>query len=269
MKLGVALLIAACGPGTCFMVPAASVRKPATVLMPRRVACATPAVIMKADWARVLTYPAATAGEFALITAVLRGIDALPFTLPTLAVPPLFFFLSLRSRIFSFIPASRPDRNEQGGNATPSEVKRPSWTPPGIAFPFIWLTISCLRAASSTLVWRACGNTLAAPPILALVAHLCIGDTWNAVTNVERRLGTSAVGVLAVLASVYAAVTVYYAVLPTAGLLLAPSALWISIATVLTWTIWSMNTPRQPLLPQEGEGKNAPLRLPLSTLFEK
>ena len=43
------------------------------------------------------------------------------------------------------------------------------------------------------------------------MAHLCIGDTWNAITNVERRLGTSALYVLCVLASVYYAVSSYYA----------------------------------------------------------
>ena len=99
--------------------------------------------------------------------------------------------------------------------------------------------------------------------------HLCVGDTWNCVTNIEQRLGVSAVGVLAVLASVYTAVAVYYKTTPLAGLLLAPSACWITIASVLTWTIWSINEPRQPLLPREGEGKNAAWRLPLSAVLEK
>ena len=88
-------------------------------------------------------------------------------------------------------------------------------------------------------------------------------------TNIEQRLGVSAVGVLAVLASVYTAVAVYYKPTPLAGLLLAPSACWITIASVLTWTIWSINEPRQPLLPREGEGKNAAWRLPLSAVLEK
>ena len=132
------------------------------------------------------------------------------------------------------------------------------------------------------------------------MAHLCIGDTWNAITNVERRLGTSALYVLCVLASVYYAVSSYFAAvrarwigavhlpsdsarlmappppplsvccaqLPLAGLLLAPSACWLTIATVLTWTIWSING-KDPLLPKVGDGKGAPLRLPLSTPFEK
>ena len=106
-------------------------------------------------------------------------------------------------------------------------------------------------------------------PLLVLVAHLCIGDTWNCITNIEQRLGFSALTVLIVLASVYSAVAVYFTTLPLAGYLLAPSAVWISIATVLSWTIWRMNEPNEPLLPKKGEGKNAQFRLPLSDVFEK
>ena len=97
--------------------------------------------------------------------------------------------------------------------------------------------------------------------------HLCVGDTWNCVTNVERRQGTSALGVIAVLASVYTVVGAYYRTMPLAGYLLAPSAGWISIASVLTWTIWDMNG-RQPLLPKQ-DGTSAPLRLPLADVFEQ
>lgn len=219
-------------------------------------------------WAQVGKYKFAVLAELSLIAACFRAIDVL-LTLPAFAIVPLFLFLSLRSRVFSPLVASRPVRSEQLGAATPIEVKRPSWTPPGIAFPFIWSTISILRATSSLLVWRATGRKLFSLPLLVLVLHLAIGDTWNNITNVERRLGTSALGVFSVLASVYAAVGVYYRAVPLAGLLLAPSAVWISIASVLTWSIWSINTPRQPLFPRQGDGKASGLRLPLSQVFEK
>ena len=215
------------------------------------------------DWARLCgVYPAATLAEFGLIAACLRGADALG-TLPAAGVPTLFLFLSLRSRVFSPLVARRPDRSQQGGAATPREVKRPKWTPPGIAFPFIWITISILRASSSLVVWKATGRKLCSRPLLGLVAHLCVGDTWNCVTNVERRLGTSALGVLLVLSSVLYAAWGYAAVAPLAAKLLLPSAVWISIASVLTWNIWAINEPREPLLPRLGDGKGSELRLPL------
>ena len=216
------------------------------------------------DWRELSKYPLATLGQYALIAGLFRAVDTL-VKIPAPLVPPLFFALSLKSRVFSFLPAKRPNRT-QGGEPTPANIKRPSWTPPGIAFPIIWITISVLRAASSFLIWRATGRALFSAPLLALVAHLCVGDTWNCVTNVERRLGTSAVGVLLVWASVVNAVAKYYAVLPKAGLILLPSACWISVATILTWTIWKINEPRQPLLPRAGDGKASGLIVPLSQL---
>jgi len=62
----------------------------------------------------------------------------------------------------------------QGGSATPVEVKRPSWTPPGIAFPFIWLTITALRAASSLVVFKATGRVLCSPALLVLALHFLL-----------------------------------------------------------------------------------------------
>jgi tryptophan-rich sensory protein len=36
----------------------------------------------------------------------------------------------------------------------------------------------------------------------------------------------------------------------TAGLVLAPSGVWLSIATVLIWTIWSING-KEPFFPMK------------------
>jgi len=218
------------------------------------------------DWVQTFKYPAATAMQFGLIGLFFKGLDIVgPMPEPLLA--PLFAFLSLRSRLFSCLSANRPPRGgfEVEGKrvATPPETIRPWWTPPGIAFPFIWLTITALRMVSSLFIFKAVGSVLCCRPLLLLALHLSVGDTWNCVTNVEQRKGVSAVGVIMVWASVVAVVKAYYDVQPIAGLVLAPSACWISIASVLTWTIWKMNPPLEPLLPQRGDGKVSDLVLPL------
>ena len=87
--------------------------------------------------------------------------------------------------------------------------------------------------------------------------HLCIGDTWNTVTNVEKRLGVSAIGCLAVWASVLRAVQLFReSAAPAAGLVLAPSLAWISVACVLTANIWLLNG-RKPLYPAAADGDSA------------
>jgi len=154
----------------------------------------------------------------------------------------------------SLLDNSRPNREEQKGKATPMDVKRPSWTPPGIAFPFIWLTITALRATAATMVYA---GALRSAPLEALMLHLCIGDTWNTVTNVEKRLGVSAIGCLAVWGSVLRAVQLFReSAAPAAGLVLAPSLAWISVACVLTANIWLLNG-RKPLYPAAADGDSA------------
>ena len=202
----------------------------------------------------VAKYVAATGAQFGLLLGAASAVDALPFALPAPVVWATFCFLSLRSRVFSLLDNSRPNREGMAGKATPAEVKRPAWTPPGIAFPFIWLTITALRATAATMVYA---GALRSAPLEALMLHLCIGDTWNTVTNVEKRLGVSAIGCLAVWGSVLRAVQLFReSAAPAAGLVLAPSLAWISVACVLTANIWLLNG-RKPLYPAAADGDSA------------
>ena len=63
------------------------------------------------------------------------------------------------------------------------------------------------------------------------------------------------------LGSVFNALYQFYNVRPLAGLVLAPSALWLSIATVLTWSIWSLNG-RPPLIPRK-DGQASTVQVPI------
>lgn len=212
------------------------------------------------------TYAALEIGKYALATGTQYGLllGALALAdkwFPAPLVGVLFAFLSLRSRIFSLLDNSRPDRDAQEGKATPKDVKRPFWTPPGVAFPIIWLSITVLRAVSASLVYAQTGS-LISPPLRAFLLHLCIGDTWNTITNVEKRLGVSALGCSLVWASVVNAVFAFHQVSGIAGNILAPSAVWISIACVLSTNIWLLNDPKsRPLWPSPGDGQSAALRL--------
>ena len=157
-----------------------------------------------------------------------------------------FAFLALRSRTFSILDASRPKLETE--IKMKEQRKRPDWTPPAKVFPVVWISIAFLRSISSILVYEQVGKLLCFP-IMCLVLHLSIGDWWNFVTNKEKMLGVSAVGVLFVLSSAWFAIYQYYSVLPTAGYVLMPLGIWLSIATALVWSIWDINKPRMRLWP--------------------
>lgn len=228
----------------------------------------------------VLSYAGATATQTTLIIAFLHLVQfkglplleraiarfpVLPARLPLVAVFLLFGFLSVRSRVFSPLDNSRPKDTES--DPVFRDRLRPWWQPPPKAFPIIWSTIAILRAISSSLIWTST-KTLLCTPIFAFILHLCIGDTWNTVNNVENRLGTSFLGVLFVLASVYNMVFQYYRTLPLAGKIIAPSAVWLTVATCLVFSIWRLNSEkfgRPPLLPSKEEGPPSKWRLPLTS----
>eukprot|EP00216_Chloropicon_sp_CCMP2111_P002901 CAMPEP_0198234294 /NCGR_PEP_ID=MMETSP1446-20131203/345_1 /TAXON_ID=1461542 ORGANISM="Unidentified sp, Strain CCMP2111" /NCGR_SAMPLE_ID=MMETSP1446 /ASSEMBLY_ACC=CAM_ASM_001112 /LENGTH=253 /DNA_ID=CAMNT_0043915047 /DNA_START=292 /DNA_END=1052 /DNA_ORIENTATION=+ len=195
------------------------------------------------DWNAIGTYILSTALQFTLIVVTLKALDFLipqiPWSglddllperdLPTKAKNAFtflfFLFMSFRSRFFSPMDNRRPQVEEV------RERKMPSWMPPPAAFPIIWGAIGLLRSASAFLIWKALGETYVVLPIVLFMLHLCVGDTWNTINNVEKRYGTAAFVVFFVLFSVLGVAYSYYQVSTRAAMLLAPTCVWITIAT--------------------------------------
>ncbi|GAB5362082.1 hypothetical protein AAMO2058_000768000 [Amorphochlora amoebiformis] len=222
------------------------------------------------DWAAMTRYVTATGVQFSLITGFLFAVqEAFKFygysVVPTPVAAGIFGILALRSRIFSVMDNSRPKASI---NDQVFRRKTPSWMPAPIVFPIVWTAIAIMRTVSSVVAFKAAGQTLLAAPLLAMLAHLSIGDTWNTINNVERRIGTAFVGVLGVLASVITVEALFYQLSPLAGAILAPSVLWISIATFLVGEIYRLNNPKdgsEPLYPVRGRAR-APWALPFTSI---
>ena len=156
------------------------------------------------DWGQVQGYVYATVVQFGLIACTLRALDfafpkllgvlgnvnsALPAKAEGVAVFLFFLFMAFRSRIFSPLDNRRPTL--KGESKEIAERKRPGWMPPPIAFPIIWSTIGILRATSSLLVWKALGGKFLVWPLMVFLFHLCIGDTWNSINNVDKEYGVA------------------------------------------------------------------------------
>ena len=173
----------------------------------------------------------------------------------------LALFASMRSRLFSVLDNRRPIYLTDESRS----MKRPAWTPPPFTFPLIWNGIALLRTLSTLLVYQS-KQTLLCMPILIFMLHLCIGDTWNTINNVDSRLGTAVPVVLLVLGTSLYTAKLYYEVIPIAGILLAPCCLWFSIASFLVYSIWRLNAlylnDRPSLFPSVEEGPRSPWRLP-------
>lgn len=159
------------------------------------------------------------------------------------------------------------DESERGGGVFADRIV-PSWMPPGVVFPLMWVgVVAPLRAFASSMVYEASTGRLNEahlndPVILWLVLHLSLGDTWNTINNVERRLGAAVPGVAVVLGSTLYAAKQYYDIAPTAGLLLGATAVWITVAGALVADTWRLNNAveAEPLYPWKREGRKSETR---------
>lgn len=243
------------------------------------------------QWISLINYCAATSTQWALVVSFLHILQLLLLdklsnsniinnitnkvafintnTISTTIVTMFMLFMSLKSRVFSPLNNSRPKANAD--DPVFKNRKRPSWQPKPIFFPIIWSTIALLRTISSVLIFRETKSMLCLP-IMSMMAHLCIGDTWNTINNVEKRLGTAVLGVFFVWGSVLATVYRYYQTNHLAGLILAPSAVWLTIAVALVYSIWRINFNDfnyPSLLPSPDEGPPSPWKIPVMKSFSK
>lgn len=161
----------------------------------------------------------------------------------------------------------RAERAATMGGA--AERVMPSWTPPGVFFPIMWLgVVAPLRAFAASFIYETSTGRLNEahlndPVLLWLALHLCIGDTWNTVNNVERRTGAAVPGVVFVWGSALFAARQFYDVAPQAGVCLGLTAVWLTVAALLVADTWRINNAiaDEPLYPYKRPDMRSQTRL--------
>jgi benzodiazapine receptor len=123
-------------------------------------------------------------------------------------------------------------------------LRKPSWQPPDGAFGPIWTTILGLAAWAGVLGWNAAdtADEQAAVLIVYVVNFVC-HIAWSLLIFKLKRPDWSLAESMFLWGSVIAMINVLANLKPFAAWLLVPYILWVSIATVLNWTIVRLNGP--------------------------
>ncbi|MDD1421721.1 TspO/MBR family protein [Dolichospermum sp. ST_sed1] len=204
------------------------------------------------DIKAVLVYILGTILQIGVMIFILVGMEKLvilidnnssfPSWFSTVVTALFFALLSIRSRIFSLLDNTR-------SRTTYDQVIRPRWSPPPLAFPIVWMIIAVLRVISSVLVWQEMNHQFLVLPLILFVLHLALGDTWNTIFTVERRLGAAVpVVIFGPWLSAVFVTGIYWQTVPLAGMILSFSCVWLTVASVLVLSIWQLNGS-EPLYP--------------------
>lgn len=139
-----------------------------------------------------------------------------------------------------------------GGIASPgrnpvwyNRIRKPSYQPPGVAFPIAWTSLYTDIAVTSAVAideLRAAGrNDKARNYIAALGVNLALNAGWSWLFFGYHKLGASALGAAALTASSADLARRAADADPRAGAALSAYPLWCGFATVLSTHIWRLN----------------------------
>ncbi len=117
---------------------------------------------------------------------------------------------------------------------------KPSWIPPDWAFPTAWFTLWFLQAIAVALL---IGSEREGREIALgfLAAQFVVAVAWQAIVFGPGRLVLAAWWLVATLVLVVIAVIMAWRVERLAGLLIAPTIVWMSIATTLGFSLLRLN----------------------------
>ncbi|KAL3756116.1 hypothetical protein ACHAWU_005620 [Discostella pseudostelligera] len=139
------------------------------------------------------------------------------------------------------------DPNQIPGDANwYANLKKPRWNPPGWLFPIMWLIISkpTQFMAVTKLLAAASSNTNKKElsiPLLAYCTHLSLGDAWNKVFFGLECTGRGLAVIFTFWSALWLCAYLFGRKDRIAGLLLLPTCLWVTVATILNWSIYRLN----------------------------
>ena len=120
-----------------------------------------------------------------------------------------------------------------------AQLNKPAWSPPAGVFGPVWSALYLLMGISAWLVWR-----LPAPNRTALglfVVQLAANALWSWLFFAWHLGALAAIEVVILLVLIACTVAAFWRRSRLAAWLLVPYLLWVSFASLLTWSVWQRN----------------------------
>jgi len=135
------------------------------------------------------------------------------------------------------------------GNAWFDALEKPSFMPPGWAFPVAWTLLYIALGLALALILHARGARGRGLALALFGAQLLLNFSWSPIFFAAHRVGAALVVILAILALSAASAFLFYRIRRAAGLLLIPYLAWLCFAAALNEEIARLNPNARSLVP--------------------
>jgi len=120
-------------------------------------------------------------------------------------------------------------------------IAKPEWNPPGWVFGPVWTTLYLMMGIAAWLVWRKAKAGEKALPLGLFAVQLALNAFWSFVFFAWHQIGWALVEIIVLWVAIAATIASFSRVSKTAARLLIPYLIWVSFASYLTYTIWTLN----------------------------
>jgi tryptophan-rich sensory protein len=121
-------------------------------------------------------------------------------------------------------------------------LNKPAWTPPGWAFAPIWTTLYILMGIALFLVWQKGFERRDVKIAMAVFGvQIILNVLWSVIFFGFRSITGGLIEIIFLWIAILVNIIVFYKISKTAGLLLIPYIIWVTIASYLTYTIYLLN----------------------------
>ncbi len=127
-------------------------------------------------------------------------------------------------------------------------LKTPSWKPPDWAYGPVWTIIFALTTIAAINLWRQTEYSAGARAaiLIAFGANCVLNVAWSWLFFKQKRPDWALIESVFLWLSVVGMLIVAYPLSSFAAWLLLPYLIWVTIASVLNWTLVRMNGPFHP-----------------------
>lgn len=121
------------------------------------------------------------------------------------------------------------------------ELRKPSWTPPDIAFPIAWGILYLLMAIAAWRVYMADASPLRTASLIVYGMQLVSNAAWSWLFFGRKQIGTALVDIVLLLSLITLAIGLFVNVSVLAAWLMVPYWLWVVLALALNTSILRLN----------------------------
>jgi benzodiazapine receptor len=120
-------------------------------------------------------------------------------------------------------------------------IEKPSWNPPNWLFGPVWSTLYILMGVAFGLVITQKGQ-IKRNVVWVFIIQFILNLLWSFIFFKMHNFSLALLEIVVLWIFIFICVVQFYRLNKIAGLLMIPYLVWVSFATILTTSIWTLNT---------------------------